>query len=260
MTPFIVFVTILIVALATFYDGLKNLVCRGSVLSAYITGSRAVAVSVAMGLLGAVISIFLIRRYAQAGEGLPIAEKLRRVERVFVPLAVMAACSVSFAHGANDVARAVGPLAAVMDILKTGKVEMRASTPFLFLALGGVGIVLGLSTYGYTVMRTIGKEITEITPSRAVATGIATAATVLVCTRMALPVSTSHCVVGAVLGVGLARGLGAVNPRVTRNIIASWLVTVPASAGMAMVLFVLGQALGLDAFLKQLMPALPPTP
>ena len=260
MTPIIVFLTTIIVALATIYDGLKNLIRKESAFSAYITGSRAIILSVAIGLVAAAASWFLMRRYARKGGGLPIPEQLRWVERVFIPLAVMAACSVSFAHGANDVANAVGPLAAVVDILKTGTVKMQVVVPFWILALGGVGIVLGLATYGQTVMRTIGKEITEITPSRAVATGIATAATVLVCTRMGLPVSTSHCVVGAVLGIGIARGLGAVNRRVTRNIIGSWLATVPAAAGMAMLLFVLGHALGLDAFLKQLMPAVTGTP
>ena len=260
VTPVIVFVTTLVVALATIYDGMKNLVKAGSVLAPYLTGTRAIVVSLGISFIASVVSMFLLRRAARGTTDVPIAEQLRRVERVFVPLAIMAACSVSFAHGANDVANAVGPLAAVVDIVKTGTVKMKVTVPLWILALGGVGIVLGLWTYGYKVMRTLGKEITEITPSRAVATGIATAATVLTCTRMGLPVSTSHCVVGAVLGVGLARGLGAVNRRVTRNIIGSWLATVPAAAGLTMILFVLGHHLGLDACLKQIMPALPPAP
>ncbi|MBM4042923.1 MAG: inorganic phosphate transporter [Planctomycetes bacterium] len=257
MTPFIVLLTTLVVALATIYDGLKNLIRKESPLAAYLTGGRAVVVSVIIALAAAALSWLLMRRYARKGGKLSIPEQLRWVERVFVPLAVMAACSVSFAHGANDVANAVGPLAAVLDILKSGKVVPQVIVPFWILALGGLGIVLGLATYGYTVMRTIGKEITEITPSRAMAASIAAAATVLACTRLGLPVSTSHCVVGAVLGIGLARGLGAVNRRVTRNIFGSWLATVPAAAGMAMLLFVLGHHLGLDALLKQLMPAVP---
>ncbi len=254
VAPGIVFLTTLILSLATIYDGMKNLLRPGSAFAAWATGSRAIVAAVAVSLACAVVASYLLRRRAQVEAGLPLPEQLRRVERLFIPLAVMAACSVSFAHGANDVANAVGPLAAVVDLLKHGVVRKEVVVPFWILALGGVGIVLGLATYGYTVMRTIGKEITEITPSRAVATGIATAATVLACTRMGLPVSTSHCVVGAVLGVGMARGLGAVNRRVVRNIVGSWLATVPAAAGLAMLLFVLGHHFGVHAFLKQLMP------
>ncbi|HUT36427.1 MAG TPA: inorganic phosphate transporter [Planctomycetota bacterium] len=260
VAPIIVFLTTLVLAMATLYDGMKNLLKPGGALAAWATGSRAIAAAVVVSLVCAGATWLLLRRRAQAQAGLPLADQLRRVERLFIPLAVMAACSVSFAHGANDVANAVGPLAAVVDLLKHGVVRKEVPVPLWILGLGGVGIVLGLATYGYTVMRTIGKEITEITPSRAVAAGIATAATVLTCTRMGLPVSTSHCVVGAVLGVGLARGLGAVNRRVVRNICGSWLATVPAAAGMAMLLFVLGHYFGVDVFLKQLMPALPPAP
>lgn len=259
-SPVIVFATTLIVALATIYDGLKNLLRPGSSFAAWATGSRAVLVSAAVALGCAVASAILLRRRAQLAVGQPLPEQLRRVERMFIPLAVMAACSVSFAHGANDVANAVGPLAAVIDLLKHGVVRKQVPVPFWVLALGGVGIVLGLATYGHRVMRTLGAEITEITPSRAVATGIATAATVLACTRMGLPVSTSHCVVGAVLGVGMARGLGALNRRVIRNIFGSWIATVPAAAGMAMFLFVLGRGLGAEVFLRQLMPAVASAP
>ena len=256
VTPVIVFVVVAVVALATVYDGLKNLVEKGSLV---VSGWGAILLSAAIGTLAALLSVVLVRRYARGCGRLPLPEQLRKVERLFVPLAVLAACSVSFAHGANDVANAVGPVAAIVDILKTGGVQEKVPVPFWILALGGAGIVLGLGTYGYAVMRTIGTEITEITPSRAVATGIATASTVLVCTRLGLPVSTSHTVVGAVLGVGLARGLGAVNRRVTRNIFGSWLATVPAAAGMTIVLFLLGRLAGVDAFLKQVMPS-GPTP
>jgi PiT family inorganic phosphate transporter len=249
-TPVIVFAVFVIVALATIYDGLKNLIARGRM---FMTGPRAILISVAVGLVAAIVSRFLVRRLVKESSELPLPEQLRRAERVFVPLAILAACTVSFAHGANDVANAVGPLAAVADVMRTGAVKMSVQVPFWILALGGVGIVLGLATYGYQVMRTIGVEITEITPSRAVAAGIATSTTVLACTRLGLPVSTSHTVVGAVLGVGLARGLAAVNRRVTRNIFGSWLATVPAAAGMTIVLFLLGRLVGLDVLLRRVM-------
>jgi len=241
--PVVVFAVVTIVALATVYDGLKNLVARYRSL---VTGANSVLVAIGIGLVAAIVARLIIRRRTETWAKLSLVEQLRKVEGIFVPLVILSSCSVAFAHGANDVANAVGPLAAVVDIMKTGAVHMSVHVPVWVLALGGVGIVLGLATYGRRVMRTIGSGITEITPSRAVAANIATAATVLTCTRLGLPVSTSHTIVGAVLGVGLARGLGAVNRRVTRNIFGSWLITVPAAAGLTMVLFLIGRALGAD--------------
>jgi PiT family inorganic phosphate transporter len=153
---------------------------------------------------------------------------------------------VAFAHGANDVANAVGPLAAVVDIVRTGSVKTKVLVPFWILALGGTGITIGLATYGWRVMYTVGERITQITPSRGVAADLAATATVLACSRLGLPVSTTHTLVGAILGIGVARGLGAVNREVTRNIFGSWLVTVPAAACVSMVLFIASRALLLD--------------
>jgi len=258
MTPVIVFLVVMIVALATIYDGMRNLIARGSPLMKYLSGPRALVVSGAIALVAAFVAWLLVRRTARAGADLSLPEQLGRVERVLSPLVILTSSCVAFAHGANDVANAVGPVAAVFDILKSGTVKMSVEVPSWVLALGGAGIVLGLATYGHKVIRTIGSNITELTPSRALASDISTTATVLVCTRLGLPISTTHTIVGAILGVGLARGLGAVNRRVVRNICGSWLATVPAAAGMSMLLFVLGQSLGVHTLLKQLMPQASP--
>jgi phosphate/sulfate permease len=131
----------------------------------------------------------------------------------------------------------------VVDIVRTGTVELKVHVPVWVLALGGVGIVAGLATYGYRVMETVGKKITQLTPTRGVAADIAATATVLMCTRLKLPVSTTHTLVGAILGVGLARGLGAVNREVTRDIFGSWLITVPVAAILCVVLYLIGSAI-----------------
>jgi PiT family inorganic phosphate transporter len=244
LAPVVVFLTVAIVVLATAYEGLKNVL---SARAGWLTGRGALWVSAGAGLACAALARLFIGRFLRDKHHLPLAEQIRMVERVFAPLVVITSCSVAFAHGANDVANAVGPLAAVYDIVTSGTVKMQVLVPPWVLALGGAGIVLGLSTYGYRVMETVGKRITQLTPSRGVAADIAVAAAVLACSRLKLPVSTTHTLVGAILGIGMARGLGAVNRKVTRSIFGSWFVTVPASALLAVVFFLLGRAVLLDA-------------
>jgi phosphate/sulfate permease len=152
------------------------------------------------------------------------------VQRIFVYLQILSAAFVAFAHGANDVANAVGPLAAVITILKTGIVAMKAPVPLWVLGLGGVGIVFGLATWGWRVMMTIGKKITELTPTRGFAAEFSTAVTIVLASKMGLPISTTHTLVGGVLGVGLARGISALNLRVVTKIVISWVITIPAGA------------------------------
>ncbi len=154
----------------------------------------------------------------------------KAVERIFVYLQILSAAFVAFAHGANDVANAVGPLAAVIVILQTGQLAMNSAVPLWVLGLGGVGIVVGLSTWGWRVMMTIGKKITELTPTRGFAAEFAAATTIVLASKLGLPISTTHTLVGGVLGVGLARGLGALNLRVVTNIVISWVITIPAGA------------------------------
>lgn len=168
------------------------------------------------------------------------------VEKVFVYLQIFSACYVAFAHGANDVANAIGPVAAVLGILKNGYLTETSIVPSWLLALGGIGIVIGLATWGWRVMETIGKKITELTPTRGFCAEFGAATTILVASKLGLPISTTHCLVGAVLGVGLARGLSALNLGMIREIVLSWVVTIPASAGMSILCFYILKAIFLS--------------
>lgn len=161
----------------------------------------------------------------------------RSVEKMFVYLQILSACFVAFAHGANDVANAIGPVAAVLDIIKNGMISDVAAIPPWLLAFGGVGIVFGLATWGWRVIETIGKKITELTPTRGFSAEFGAATTILIASKLGLPISTTHCLVGAVLGVGLARGMRALNLNMIRDIVLSWVITIPASAAMSIILF-----------------------
>ena len=163
---------------------------------------------------------------------------------MFGVLQIVSACAVAFAHGSNDVANAIGPLAAVNGIIETGgNVVQTAEIPGWILLLGGIGIVSGLALYGYRVMRTIGTHITELTPSSGFAAEIAAATTVVIASGYSLPVSTTHTLVGGVLGVGLARGIAALNLKVVGTIFVSWLVTLPAGAILAIIFFYIFKAI-----------------
>lgn len=166
-----------------------------------------------------------------------LSREFRQVERIFVYLQILSACFVAFAHGANDVANAIGPMSAALQTLKSGLVTTQAAVPTWALAIGGIGIVVGLATWGWRVMETIGKRITELTPTRGFCAEFGAATTIVFASRLGLPISTTHTLVGAVLGVGLARGLGALNLNTVRDIVLSWIITIPAGAGLAIVLF-----------------------
>lgn len=133
------------------------------------------------------------------------------VEKIFVLLQIISACLVAFAHGANDVANAIGPVAAVIEVFKTQSIQASASIPSWLLAMGGVGIVIGLATWGFRVIETIGKKITELTPTRGFSAEFGAATTILIASKLGLPISTTHALIGSVLGVGMARGLRAIN-------------------------------------------------
>ncbi|QJR00206.1 inorganic phosphate transporter [Halomonas sp. PGE1] len=160
------------------------------------------------------------------------------VERVFGVLMIFTACAMAFAHGSNDVANAVGPLAAVISVVRSdGVIDSAALVPWWVLVLGGGGIVFGLVTYGHKVIATVGTGITELTPSRGFAATLAAATTVVLASGTGLPISTTHTLVGAVLGVGLARGMAALNLSVIGTIVMSWLITLPAGAGLSILFF-----------------------
>lgn len=161
------------------------------------------------------------------------------VEKIFGYLQIMSACLMAFAHGANDVANAIGPLSASIAVLTTGVIQSHALVPTWALALGGLGIVVGLATWGWRVIETIGKKITELTPTRGFAAEFGAAATILLASRLGLPISTTHTLVGSVIGVGLARGIGALNLAMTRDIVLSWVITVPVSAIITVLFFLI---------------------
>ena len=143
---------------------------------------------------------------------------------------VLSACFISFAHGGNDVSNAIGPLAAALSILQGVASSAEIVIPTEVLAWGGFGIVAGLTMWGYRVIATIGKKITELTPTRGFAAEFAAASVVLFASKLGLPISATHTLVGAVMGVGFARGLNRVRAETVREIVASWLVTIPVGA------------------------------
>jgi PiT family inorganic phosphate transporter/sodium-dependent phosphate transporter len=176
------------------------------------------------------------------------SQELQKVERIFVFLQILTACFVAFSHGSNDVANAIGPLSGAFEAARSGEVTMTSGVQGWALALGGIGIVLGLATWGWRVIRTVGERITELTPSRGFCAEFAAAITILAASILpiGLPISTTHTLVGAVLGVGLARGLGALNLATMRDIVASWVITIPAGAGLSIVFYFLVKTFVLD--------------
>ncbi|MEE4607097.1 MAG: inorganic phosphate transporter, partial [Desulfobacteraceae bacterium] len=225
--PFYVFLVGFIISLVTMFKGLKQLN-----LDLSIGGS--VFAAICFGVLTGFIGWLFIRKVKEHEDD-DRTFQFASVEKVFAPMMLFTACSMAFAHGSNDVANGIGPLAAVVSIVGSGgEVLQKAPLPIWILLIGGAGIILGLVTLGYRVMLTVGKKITELTPSRGFCAELAAASTVVIASRTGLPVSTTHILVGAVLGVGLARGLGALDLRVVLNIIISWIVTLPAGGIMAM--------------------------
>ena len=226
--PVFFFFVFFIIGLVTLFKGLKPLKLDLNLTQSLIG-------SVALGLIGAAIGAFFIRR-VDVGEDDP-KHRFSRVERIFVVLQILTACAIAFAHGSNDVANSIGPLAAISHAVQGMDLGSKAPVEPWMLAIGGIGIVIGLATWGYRVMETIGKKITELTPSRGFAAELAAATTIVVASRLGIPISTTHTLVGAVLGVGLARGIGALDLRVVGKILASWVATLPLAAGLSIFFF-----------------------
>ncbi|MGH1432086.1 MAG: inorganic phosphate transporter [Neptuniibacter sp.] len=228
--PFYIFMVGFIIAMVTFTKGLKHV---GLDMS---WGESALA-SVGIGIITMLIGMRMQKRIHQD----PDADRehhFTSVEKLFGILMMFTACAMAFAHGSNDVANAVGPLAAVVGVVSAGgEVAQKTAMPAWILLLGGGGIVAGLVMYGHKVIATVGTNITELTPSRGFAATLAAATTVVVASGTGLPISTTHTLVGAVLGVGLARGMAALNMRMIGTIFVSWVVTLPAGAGLAIIFF-----------------------
>jgi len=228
--PFYIFLTGFVIALVTMFKGLKHVGLETTTLQNY-----------SMAFIIGLIIMFVGKRYISKLKIDPEADKdfhFANVEKVFAVLMVFTACAMAFAHGSNDVANAIGPVAAVVSIVQSGgEITQKSVLPIWILLLGGLGIVAGLLMYGRRVIATIGKNITELTPSRGFAATLAAATTVVLASGTGLPISTTHTLVGAVLGVGMARGIGALNLNVVRTIFLSWIITLPAGAIMAIFFF-----------------------
>lgn len=228
--PYYIFLVGFVISLVTLFKGLKHLKIDLSIPTSFMIAS-------AIGVLVALIGRQAIRR-VKINETADTEYHFASVERVFAPMIVFTACAMAFAHGSNDVANGIGPLAAVYGLVKSGgEVTQNLAMPFWILALGGIGIVLGLATYGYKVMRTIGGKITALTPTSGFCATVAAAITVVFASRTGMPVSTTHIAVGAVVGVGLARGFAALDLRVVGGIFASWVVTLPAGGILSAAFF-----------------------
>ena len=213
----------------TILKGLKHVGLDFSLATSYFL---ATGIAVVISLIGA----FAIQKIQPD----PKAEKKQHfytVERVFAVLMVVTACGMAFAHGSNDVANAIGPLAAVISVAQSGIVGAQSALPIWVLMIGGAGIVIGLATFGRHVIATVGHKITQLTPSRGFAAELAAATTIVIASGTGMPISTTHTLVGAVLGVGLARGIEAIDLRVVGRIFVSWVVTIPAGAFLAIIFF-----------------------
>lgn len=230
--PYYIFLTALVIGLVTFTKGLSH-------VGLDISSDEALVYSLLFAALVTFAGILMIRRIKPASATEVEAFHFTNVEKVFGILMIITSCAMAFAHGSNDVANAIGPVAAVVSILQTGLVSQSSPVPLYVLLLGAVGIVVGLATFGYRVIATVGSNITELTPSRGFAATLAAASTVVLASGTGLPISTTHTLVGAVLGVGLARGIGALNLGVIRTILMSWIITLPAGAALAVFFYYL---------------------
>jgi len=234
--PYYIFLVGFVIAMVTMVKGLRH-------VGLEITFAQSTAMAIGFGIITMLIGVFMLRQIPDPSSNMR-HHQFASVESVFAILMVFTACSMAFAHGSNDVANAIGPLAAINSIVQSGGVfEVESALPMWILLLGGVGIVSGLAIWGYRVIATIGRNITELTPSRGFAAELAAATTVVIASGTGIPVSTTHTLVGAVLGVGVARGIGALNLSTVGKIFLSWIVTLPVGALLSIIFFFIFQAL-----------------
>lgn len=235
--PVYMFITAMVIALVTIKKGLKH-------VGLHLSNGEAWAASIAVSALVMMFGyIYISRKYTDDGSSVD-SNGYAGVERIFSLLMVVTACAMAFAHGSNDVANAIGPLSAVVSTVQNmGEIATKSTIAWWILPLGGIGIVIGLATMGHKVMATVGTGITELTPSRGFAAQLATASTVVLASGTGLPISTTQTLVGGVIGVAFARGIAALNLGVVRNIVASWVVTLPAGALLSVIFFHIIQAI-----------------
>ncbi|TCP95822.1 PiT family inorganic phosphate transporter [Cricetibacter osteomyelitidis] len=227
--PFYMGLTAFILSIVTMKKGLKH-------VGLNLSNSETFLVSLTIAIVAIVICYFYLR--SKSFEKRMQGGTFGGVEKVFSILMLLTACSMAFAHGSNDVANAIGPVSAVVSIIQhNGEIVAKSQLVWWILPLGAVGIVLGMAVMGYKVMGTIGTGITDLTPSRGFSAEFACAITVVVASGTGLPISTTQTLVGAVLGVGFARGIAALNLTVIRNIVTSWVVTLPAGALLSITIY-----------------------
>jgi PiT family inorganic phosphate transporter len=229
--PGLIFVVVLVLILSFILKGLKNLHLE---LGFFETLLVAMPCAALLSLFGRKWVHWQVHLKCELQ---PNPQGFSPVECVFAQLQVFTACYIAFAHGANDVANAIGPLAAIFSVVKTKSVALQVEVPFWMLFIGGIAVGGGLYAFGTRVMETIGKDITEITPLRGFCAQFGAATTILLCSRLGLPVSTTHVLVGSVVGVGLMRGMGTLDLRILKNIGLSWVVTLPFTIVLSMVLY-----------------------
>ncbi len=230
IAPYYVFLTIIIISIVTLQSGLKH-------LNIQLTNSESWFISICLAAICSIASAVFFK-FKKFDKALEVKHHYVNVEKVFSALILLTACAMAFAHGSNDVANAIGPLASIVSILNNnGDVNAISPLPQWVLPLGAVGMVIGLATFGSKVMSTVGSGITALTPSRGFAVQLATASTVVLASSTGLPISTTQTLVGAIMGVGLARGIAAININTVRNIVVSWFITVPIGAIFSMVIY-----------------------
>jgi PiT family inorganic phosphate transporter len=236
VVPFYIFLVGFIISMVTLVKGLKH-------IGLNIDFQQSILLSILAGIVITIIGIFFVNR-VHADTETDDEVHFANVEKVFAVLMVFTACAMAFAHGSNDVANAIGPLAAIYSVVSSaGEIAAKATVPAWILLIGGIGIVIGLVTYGHRVIATVGTGITQLTPSRGFAATLAAATTVVVASGTGLPISTTHTLVGAILGVGLAVGRESLNYRQIGAIFMSWLVTLPAGAALSIFFFFIFKAI-----------------
>lgn len=227
--PVYLFMVGFIIALVTIKKGLKH-------IGLNVDGGLEFVYAGIFGVLIALLGVYLIKK-VKFDEKAEKRFHFANVEKIFAVLMVFTAAAMAFAHGSNDVANAVGPMAAVISVAQSGELASKSALPNWVLLVGAIGIVVGLATLGYRVMATVGKNITELTPTRGFSAEIGAASTVVLASYTGLPISTTQTLVGAILGVGLARGIAAIDLRVVGNIFMSWIITLPAGAILSVMFF-----------------------
>jgi len=225
--PFFTGMVGFILSLAVTFKGLKHLHLDLPIIEALL-------ISLCVGAGGFLLGSFFLRRYKERD-----TDPYYQVEKMANPLQVLSASFQAFSHGANDVANAIGPVAAIVIVIQTQKVEMQVAIPLWLLLLGGVGLAFGIYTWGYRVMETVGEKITSITPTRGFSAEFGTATTVLLCSRLGMPVSTTHVAVGNIIGVGLARGISAINLSVIKKIFSAWIISLPAAGLFSVAIYLI---------------------